>query len=343
MKTKLINALSYVLVFALGFLTFAGNASAAALVSPKVTLTSSIPAASTTYTVNFTPSAAAQQIKYVDMEICTTPGAYTSDGTGCTLPTGFAGTTTGSISGFQGTGSTFSWTAGTKQQRLTITSPAGENQVEKTVTLTSVTNPNAGTFYIRINTSTVTPTNLDQGVAAAAAISGVTVSGNQAGTFNVVVTGNTTQASANPACDVALAGDIDTTATATTVPYPDFENNTGSRIGSQRIEVDSNSPSGYTITGQSTQLMTAPSTDTIPGPTAVTWSEGSTYGFGVCSDGARTHTKQWDNPTTVRTLTSYNDTVDNDYTYVYFRVAVQSTQPAGTYSTTFNYIVTPVY
>lgn len=348
-KFKTIRQILYFFVAIITVFGLVPAPSQAAINTYYNTLESSSPGASSiTYTFHFKPSVTTK-IEYVKIQFCANAGTY---GTSCTAITESSYTmafsnSSSTLSGF-GSGSTMgtpTFNGTTNELEVPITGSGTETVgTDHILTMQNWTNPDAQILFARLATySDDGTTMIDDGSIGMAIIANVTISGTQRETLNVTVTGNTTVASPNPACDVALAGDIDTTATATTVPFGDFDAPSASKIGSQRIEVDTNASGGYTITGLTNQLMTSGGSDTIPGPTATTWVENTTYGFGICGDGARTHSKQWDNPTTVVNLTSYSDPVDNDYTYVYFRVALQGTQPAGTYTTTLNYVVTPTY
>jgi hypothetical protein len=333
------RATTLVGLFALLFMTFVPVAGAATMTGAKLTLTSSAPNPVTAnHRFDFThPSSTA--VHHVNFMYCTTPSGA------CTTPPNMAGSSTGATDMTGGT-VTYTWNAGSHWQQISFSAPAN-NTGAKYVQFNTVTNPDAGMFYIRISSHSSageTANTIDSTVVAAATIAAVTITGTQRENLNVAVTSST---QSDATCAVGSGdGAFDATVDATSVNFGDFEAASASRVGGQRVEVDTNSTGGYALTLKTNQVLTNGTSDTVTDVAGgTTWSGGSTTGFGVCSYNEANHNDltTWNGPFTLRTLASHTDPVDNDYTHVYFRVAVPGSQPSGTYSAVANYVVTPTY
>lgn len=184
-RTKRLAYLSLSLGIIFGPLAFMGRTvNAAQLTSRSLTISSAVPAASgVTYTFNFTP-ATATAITSMTMQFCTS-----AIGT-CTAPAGSLNVKTlgaghialtnfeGTVSGLAQDTTTTTPVDCTQVNDLcaTWTDATAQTATNHTITLTDITNPNLGTFYVRIVTYSGTYTTVvDSGNVAAATTQTFTV------------------------------------------------------------------------------------------------------------------------------------------------------------------------
>ena len=209
----------------------------------------------------------------------------------------------------------------------------------------------------------------DTGTMKVAIITGVTVSATVAETLTATVAGVTTGN-----CTVAGGSEIDTSGDATTIPFSTVNSDTF-YDACQSLSVATNASDGYSATVQETDQLTNGSLDQIADGTcdgACTdsaegaWATAGNNGFGYCADdyngdGAATADAGWGTngcgagtqnfktiadagaAETAQVIMSSDAPVSNDQTYIGYRLTVDGAQPAGTYSNTIVYIVTPAY
>lgn len=346
---------------------FVTKAHAAPLTNYKILINNSQASASgVTYTFNWTVSGAVQQIKQIDMQICTT-----ASGT-CNAPSGFSsGTPTLESDNIAGTGRTV--TAPTANAfRVVVTTPAAQATTAMYLNFTGVTNPSTTdtTFYARTTTYSDTGTTILDGTSVAAfailTSSSIAVSATVDTSFTFSVAGVASGGNFNGG-----TGNIDETATATTIPFGTLTVGTD-EIVAHDITVSTNAANGYQITAShsATQIAGDPplasgsaNIDTFSGTNAspTTWSEpaGTTANtntgyFGYSTEDASLCTGTVDrftngglkwagSSTTGAEVACSSVPVSSETTRVGWAVEVNGYQPPGLYRGTAILIATPTY
>lgn len=335
---RILQKLSYtsaalIMVLSVSLMAFSSTASAAQITTRKVTLGSSVPSASTTYTLSTAALPTATAVQSLEMVACTTASGA------CTPAPGFTSVGSATTGITTGLGTNTGWTNNTvtaNKLRITQTNAVVPSGVVS-VPWTAVTNPSAAnsTFYLRINTysDTAWTTPLDSGVVAVATAGQITV------TAAVDETLTFTLASAT----VAL-GTLTTGTTGT---------------GTSTMTAATNGQTGYAISVNGTTLTA--SSGTIPAYSAAASAAG-TAGFGinlvantvpsvgtaVSGTGTGTAATGYQTTNTFNFLTGATvasvGAASNSNTYTVSYVAnISPVTPAGAYSTALTYIATATF
>lgn len=324
-------------VFALSsvFIAFGSTATAAQLTSRKLTLSSSVASAVTTYSFSAVLPTSTT-VQSINVAICDAPSGT------CNTPAGFSVSAPGTAAvtptnmGSGGTWTASNATAG--NLRMANGSNTGSPSGTSTFGWTSVTNQSAAntTFYARITTYSASGYTgaIDTGTVAAATAGQITVTASvdEALTFTLA------------AATVAL-GTLTTGAAGT---------------GTSTMTASTNGSTGYAITVNGTTL-TGPTT--IPAYTNAASSPG-TAGFGInlvsnstpsvgaavsgSGTGVPSASPQYNTTNTYRFTTgevvASAAAATNSNTYTVSYVAnVSPTTPAGSYSTALTYIATATF
>jgi hypothetical protein len=318
MEIKLFNlkrlgliALAFLLATVLG----ATSLLAATLGNVKVTLTNqNASATSVGYSFVINPTTTATTIKGVKVVFGTTEG-------GSTVPTSMS--TTGAAFGTTSLGGG-AWTAGsfTTNGTMSFTNSTGSTPTNPvSFNFTGITNSNTnGTYFAQITTYSDTglasPIDQDD-VAFVIAPSTVTVTGsvNETLTFSLSAT------------SVSL-GTLSTGAVGT---------------GTGNLTVATNAANGYGVNVSGSTLTRG--TDTIPFVTSGTAVAAGTAGYGLrvssCAAGASCSSTQDIGSTLtagVTDLISRTSTTTGDTSTIQYRASINSTSPAGAYSSSISYV-----
>lgn len=308
-----------------------GVASAAQITARSVTIGSSAPSASTSYSFAFSvPTTTA--VKSVDFQACTTASGA------CTTPSGFSISGSSLASQPTGLGSASGWTANTATAgslRIVNSGNATVSGANQTVTFNSVTNPSSAnsTYFFRITTySTATwTTAIDAGVVATSTAGQITV------TASVDETLTFTLASAT----VAL-GTLSSSSTAS---------------GTSTMTASTNATTGYSITVNGTTLTSG--VNTIPALATNGSSTTNTPQFGInlvanttpsvgsaaSGSGSGAAATNYNTANSFRFVTgetvasSSVPTNSNSYTTSYI-ANIDGVQKPGSYSTILTYVAT---
>jgi len=320
---------------------------AAQITSRKLTLSTSAPSTSATYTFNFTVPTTGTAIKSLDILLCTT-----ASGT-CTGPSGTTTTATlasqptnlGAASGWTGTFST--------NNRLQIansgnaTNPTGS----QTLVFNTITNPTTAntTFYARITTYSDASwtTTIDSGTVAASTATQIVVSASvpETLTFCTGTSGITSSSCAGATGSSVSLGTLTTTSTG---------------AGTSQIGITTNAGSGYSITINGTTLTSG--SNTIAALTTPTASAQGSAQFGVNLRGNTTPTIGSDPAGAGSGAPTANYNTQNSFTFnnadqiassgaadnfrlftVSYIANITPVTPPGTYSTTLTYICTATF
>lgn len=335
---------SILLVAVISLLPIAtSTVSAAQITGRSVTIGSSAPSASTTYTFNFTlPSSTV--IKSASFVPCDS-----ASGT-CNTPTGFSAssavasqpTNLGDASGWATTDSTSSELRISKSAN--VAAPTGN----QTVIFSSVTNPSTtnSTFYIRMTTfaNANWTSAIDTGVVATSTATQVTI----ALAVDEVITFCT---------GTSITGTNCATATGSAVNLG-IGSTTATSSGTSVMAASTNGTNGYTITVSGATLSSGSNTIT-PLSTGGTSSVGTkqfglnlvsntspAIGSSVAGSGTATPTANYGTSNTFRfgsgdaIATISGVTNANTFTVSYI-ANIDGSTPAGNYTTTLTYVATP--
>ncbi|HEX7260070.1 MAG TPA: hypothetical protein VF272_04035 [Candidatus Saccharimonadia bacterium] len=226
------------------------NVNAAQINARKLTLGTSSPLASTSYTFNFTVPTTGTIVLSWEAQICTTPSGA------CTMPGGFVNSS--SITQPTGLGDATGWTGNTAtagslrmSNATNATTPAGS----QTVTFNAVTNPSTPnqTLYARMTTYSAAnwTGSLDTGTVAASTANQIQLSGTMDESL-VFCTGT------------SITGTNCATATGTTVNFGTFSTS-ATRTGTSVMAASTNGQSGYSIALTGTTLTSGSNTITAMG------------------------------------------------------------------------------
>lgn len=292
----------------------------------------------------------------IHLKYCTADGAYAA---ACTAPSGLVLPATNGVT-LTGFGSNTVTSASAASNVESIVKTTGTAEVVTTdhqIAIAGITNPNAGTYWVRIQTYSDAgfTTLLDEGSMGSATIATVTLSGVQRESLTVTVAGEN---------NVSICGDTtqNTTAnTATAVNFNDFTGATAINSG-QSITVGTNAANGYTasiaanhgLLSGSTYINDAPQiADLSQGTVASTWS--AYTGLGVCATGTDAKTTMYGTSpyyyhaiangasSVSKTLSEKAGPASDVKTSINFKVNVDSAMAAGSFSNTVNYTVVPRY
>jgi len=254
------------------------------------------------------------------------------------------------------------------------TAEAADSVIEIQIGTNADTGVNQITNHAVAATYTVTSNTTDEDTqdALIAIIGGVDVSATIDETLTHTTAGVTTGNCPDPG-GAGSETEIDTSGDPTTVPFGTV--NTESFYGAcQQVTVTTNGAGGYTTTVQTTSLLTSgPNTiakGTCDGACTDTseaaWATNTNNGFGYCmadqtGNPATTADAGWgtnacDDGTTffkthanagaaesAQSILASATPVSGDSAYIKYRLSVDGTQAAGTYTTTVVYITTPTF
>jgi len=345
------------------------------LTNIKITITDSRPGdaggTGVGYTLNFTDSNTA--VKCIKM-------VFSTAASGGSSPTGMVTTSAakGTITGFTGA----NWTLdNTTNATLKYTYATGEaSGGNASIGTTNITNATTtAVYFAQVNTYTNADCSTgatDNGVAAFAIISGVTVSVSVAETLSFAID---LESAAN--CADTIGGtEITSGISSTAMPFATISPNTF-YYGCQKLTVSTNATDGYTTTTKEIdQLELSDNTTEIPDgncdgtcseTVSTTWTStaDADTGFGYCLDDATgdaaatadatywAAAAQCDDATPqFKLLPSLEETeaaaavmqsaaglTTADITRVGYRINVSSTQTAGSYTNVIIYVTTPQY
>ena len=319
------------------------QASAAQITNRKVTINTSAPSATATYTLTFTVPTASL-VRSASFVACDTPSGS------CSTPAGFSAssavasqpTNLGDASGWATTDSTAT------ELRLSKSGNVATPTGSQTVVFSSVTNPSTAnaTFFIRMTTYTNAnwTTAIDTGVVASSTAAQVAVSlqVDEALTF---CTGT------------SITGTNCGTATGSTVNLG-IGSTTATSSGTSIMAASTNAANGYTITVSGATLTSGANTITAL-TSGATSSVGvkqfgvnlvanttPSIGTGVTGSGTATPTVNYGTSNTFRLGTGESVAtiggVTNANTFTVSYIAnIDGSTPAGNYATTLTYVATP--
>ncbi|CAN5413238.1 hypothetical protein BH10PAT4_BH10PAT4_1030 [soil metagenome] len=324
-------------------LVSASQASAAQITARKLTIGSSAPSASSSYTFTFTVPTSSL-VRSAAFVACDTPSGT------CTMPAGFSAsaavaaqpTNLGDASGWVTTDSTAT------ELRLSKAGNVANPTGSQTVVFSSVTNPSTAnaTFFIRMTTYTNAnwTTAIDSGVVAASTAAQIAVSlqVDEALTFctGTSITGTNCGTAAGSTVNLGIGS---TTATSS---------------GTSIMAASTNAANGYTITVSGATLTSGINTITAL-TSGATSSVGvkqfglnlvanttPSVGTGVTGSGTATAVGNYGTSNTFRLGTGESVAtiggVTNANTFTVSYIAnIDGSTPAGNYTTTLTYVATP--
>ncbi|MFN3301523.1 MAG: hypothetical protein ACK413_00635 [Patescibacteria group bacterium] len=368
-KVKKALILAILFLFLIGYWLIP-KSKAATILEREVRISDSRPS-KTGVIYDFQGDTSASTVKCIRMRFCTSPDTSGS----CTTPTGLDTTSATKETTGWNVFHPENWTINnTTNGDLKLTYATGEpGGDDSSWVVGNITNPSTAdtTFYVWINTYNNTDCSsdpVDDGVVAFATVSGVEVSAKVLETLTFSVYG----VAAN---DCPTTGGTKKTSTSTTVPFGTVDPNSF-YDGCQDLRVSTNAGNGYDVTiGETDQLTSGPNqipdgncdgscseTDAAP------WANPNNNGFGYCmkdqpgyGNAASEADANWgtyycgaatqyfkiipdtgENEPRVKIMNS-SSTASDDRSYIGFRLSVDAAQPAGSYSTTIVYVVTPRY
>jgi hypothetical protein len=325
---------------------FAANA--AQITGRSLTLGSSAPLASTSYTFNFTVPTTGTVVLSWEAQICTTPSGA------CSMPSGFVNSS--SITQPTGLGSASGWTGNTATAgslRMSNAGNATNPSGSQTVIFNAVTNPSTPnqTLYARMTTYSAANWTgaIDTGTVAASTANQIQLSGTMDESL-VFCTGT------------SITGTNCATASGSSVSLGTFSS-TATKTGTSVMAASTNSQSGYSITLTGTTLtsgsntITAMGTQSANGAPAASSIGTSQFGLNLRSNttpavgadlsgaGIGTYGTNYGTSNSFRfftgdsVATSASATDANAFTVSYI-VNVAGGQPAGAYTANMTYICT---
>lgn len=226
----------------------------------------------------------------------------------------------------------------------------------RTVILTTITNGStAGTAYF-VQFSTYNNTDcvtgpIDNGVVAYTYTAGQTVTASVDPTLTFTIAGVASAQTVNGAT-------ANITTTTTTIPFGTLSTGTN-RIGAQDLTVSTNAGGGYTVTTRYTGTLANGSGGTVVDWTGsnaspTTFSAAGTSAFGYTTNDAALGTgtanrftssggNKWAAFTTSPLEVAYNSGSVSETTRVGYQAGISTLTPAGSYTTTIIFTVTPIY
>jgi len=343
--TTILSVISVLVLLAASLLP--SPAFAAQITSRKLTLSTSAPSTSATYTFNFTVPTTGTAIKSLDILLCTTASGTCSSPTNVTTGASLSSqpTNLGAASGWTGTFST--------NNRLQIansgnaTNPSGS----QTIVFGGITNPTTAntTFYARITSysDATWNTTIDAGTVAAATSTQIVVSATvpETLTFCTGTSGITSSSCSGATGSSVSLGTLTTSSTG---------------AGTSQIGITTNAGSGYSITINGTTLTSG--SNTIAALASPTTSSQGTAQFGVNLRGNTTPLVGSDPAGTGSGAPTSNYNTQNSFTFnnadqiatsagadnfrlftVSYIANITPVTPPGTYSTTLTYICTATF
>lgn len=343
-KIQIIPTLIVAGVIAVAPIVSTNQVSAAQITGRSVTLGSSIPSASTSYTFAFTvpSSTVLQSASFVP---CTTASGA------CTTPTGFSGASAVAAQPSAGLGDTSGWSTNdstSSQLRLSKSGNTAAPSGAASVSFSGVTNPSTtnSTFFIRITTFSDASwtTSVDTGVVASSTATQIQVSLSVDETLTFCTGTSITGTNCGTASGNTVSlGTGSTTATSS---------------GTSIVAASTNGSSGYTITVNGATLTSG--ANTITALTSGTASSIGTKQFGlnlvsnstpsvgtnVTGTGTANPVANYNTTNTFRYVTGDTiasvGTATNANTFTISYIAnIDGLTPSGLYQTTLTYIATP--
>ncbi len=342
-KAKLIASSLVLLVVSISPVLGVSQASATQITGRKVTISTSAPSTSATYTVTFTVPTASL-IKSASFVACTTPSGS------CSTPAGFSAsgavasqpTNLGDASGWTTTDST------SAELRFSKSGNVATPSASQTIVFSSVTNPSTtnSTFFLRMTTYTNANWTfpIDSGVVAASTATQVTVSlqVDEALTFctGTSITGTNCGTATGSAVNLGI-GSTTTTSTGTSI-----------------MAASTNAVNGYSITVSGAPLTSGVDTITplVSGATSnvgvkqfglnLVSNTVPSIGASIIGSGTAAATVNYGTSNTFRLGTgeiiATIGGVTNANTFTISYIAnIDGSTPAGNYTTTLTYVATP--
>lgn len=254
-----------------------------------------------------------------------------------------------------------------------VTIKVGSNATGSGTGTIRVNNPSktAAAGTADINDIKISGTFGDTGSMLVATIEGVTVSVTVSESLTFTMAG---VASGSCTGDTGTPTVVDTSGSATTVPFGTVSSSNAFFTACQLLSISTNASAGYVMTASENQSLLAGSTTlddtlcdaTCSETTGTAWATATNNGLGFwcqevtntsCTDAgdATTEHRQFactgadavcDPGTGVETAQNVMQTAvpaDNDQGRVHYKLSVGATQPAGIYSNTVTYIATPTF
>lgn len=341
----------------------------AAFSNIKLQINNSQAAASgVTYSFFFTTSATTS-IKQIGIKFCTQAGQWTDT---CTVPSGFnPGSPTLASDNIAGTGRTTTDpnTSG-ERMRIVVSTPASQSTQSMFLNFTGVTNPSTinTSFFVRVNSFSDTGTttiDYSQAMFAVLDTGSIAVSATVDPNFTFTIA---------PALSGSVNGDTINVSTTTTnsIPFGSLNTTTAS-VSAHDLTITTNAGSGYTITASTSANAQSGNPPLISGATnnidsftgtnasPTNWSapNGSTanantgfFGYTtndatLCTGTANRFTSGGPNyagfTTTGQEVACSATGVSAETTRVGWKLAINSIQPAGSYTGTIILVATPTY
>lgn len=321
-------------VVAVPFL-YANQASAAQITARKVTLSTSLSAATNvTYTFNFTVPTTGTSIKSASFQFCTTASGA------CSIPGSFAAGSAALASQPTNLGAASGWTNSNSSNSIRIVNAANSTNPTgaQTVVFNTVTNPTLanGTFFIRIGTfsDAAWTTPIDTGTVAASTAGAITV---------------------NATVDEALTF----TLSSATISLGALTSGATGSNGTVTMTASTNAASGYAITYSAPNSLRSGSTDitAYTNGTSAPGTEGFGFnlmsnstpsvGAGVSGAGGATAqagyntTNQYSFTPAGATIASVGVPSNTNVFTISYVANISPVTPAGAYTTTVTYVATP--
>jgi hypothetical protein len=332
-------ASAFMMILSVTLMGFASTAAAAQMTTRKVTIGSSVPSASTTYTFSFVLPTTGTVVKSFDAAICTTASG--------------ACVTTGNASGFSSAGSgtlpsqpanlgdAAGWTSDvsvTTKLRVTKTTDAAFPTGTTTVSFQNVVNPSAtnATVFFRLTTysDAAWTTAVDTGVVAASTAGQITVTASvdEALTFTLasatVALGALTTATTGSGTSTMTASTNGTTGYAISVNGATLTSgsNTITALAANTASTQNSSQFGINLMANTTPSVGTAKSGSGSGLPAANYNTADSFRF-----------------VTGETVASASAaTNSNTYTVSYI-ANVPGSQAAGAYSTALTYIATATF
>ena len=323
-------------------------------------LGNSNPSTATTETVGFTPADTSDSVATIEIGYITAAGSNT-------IPTGLSMSATPTVTvSSNGTSlpNTAVFISANDTVLITITTPVALSATGSAVviTITTVINPYASTFYAQIATLGGTNTLLDSALAESQSITNITTNVEVQPNLTFTVAGLATGGGAGGACGTTTTGsdlNCTVTSTATAISFGSLSTST-TNSATQKITTTTNANFGYTVTLQENQTLTdnASNTYTIANVAAsTTWTLNTTQGFGVSlSNGSNgdTYTTNFSNntkyqpvPVNATTLVLASKSTETntagDIEFVNFQIGVSASGAAGNYTNVLDYVTLPIF
>ncbi len=323
---------------------------AAQITNRKVTLGSSAPSASTTYTLSSSAVPTATAIKSVQAQACTTASGA------CSAPTGFSGASATLVSQPTGLGAASGWTNDSVAGSIRIVNAANATAPSGAVSIPwgAVVNPSTtnSTYYLRATTysDAAYTTPLDSGVVAVSTATQINLSGTVDETLVFCV-------------GTSITGQNCGTIAGSSINFGSFSPSTTSS-GTSVMAASTNAASGYAITNNGVTLTcsTCGGSPTIAALASQTASTTGVAQFGlnlkantvpsvgaeVSGFGTATATANYGTANQFRFVTgdsvasAAGSTDANTFTSSYI-VNIPGSQAAGIYTATMTYIATATF